>query len=772
MAQNFLFGNLPQLKASREADQEILKKSRTSTKSRTRTVRTGQSAGNQWAQKVTLATGQAKQLLVNDGSILDVRDEDTFFKYIKEMRYNRAGSIDTETTGLDPIDDHIVGLCLYTPGQKAVYVPSKHTDFDDNVLENQLPYEVLIEGLREILDIPYDYHNAKFDWRFIRHSLGLEMTIGWCSNLAANYLNEYEDHRLKPLWDKYVSKTDDKSATFNELFKGIPFNYVPLDIAYLYAGKDPKITYELAEYQRQFLLPDSPKAVEKGLAEAGKFLVDTEIPLIAHVARMEDKGVEIDAEFGKVLEVKYTAKLDEAKEDIHEVISQYDFTKLPPDLRSKLDTPINIASTDQLGIIFYDMLGFNNGNRRKPRSTDADALEYIRAKNPKYKELLDKIQEFRGMSKLLSTYVIKMPKEVKVKTGRLHANFNQYGARTGRFSSTGPNMQNIPSRGEKREIRKMVKAALGKVFLSADFSQQEPRVLAHLCWTLFGDSGMMDAYKAGKDLYVWMASEVYKVAYDLCKEKNADGSPNAEGKKRRESVKSILLGLMYGMEIDTLAEGLGVPKQEAQRYMDMVFDTFPAIKQVVEYFQDMAKEHGYVTTIYGRKCRIPDMQLPKYEFVRADNREEHIEDPDIINYYWNQLDNCRSGKRKKEIWQDANDRGIWINDNTFKISEAERQVLNSVVQGSSADITKKAMKLIGEDALIKEWGFDMTLSIHDEVDGETWEETALKVGDRLSELMIISCADKISVPMKVDVDISRIWTGEDITEELKLKYAS
>lgn len=771
--QNFLFGNLPELKSAREADQAILKKTKSTSKSRTQTVRTASGAGgvSKWANKVSAAVAHARSALHDDGSILCVRDEKTFFDYIDLMKYERAGSIDTETTGLDPIDNHVVGLCLYTPASKySIYVPSRHTDFYDNILPDQLSYEALTEGLREIMDIPYDYHNAVFDWRFIRNSFEVEMTIGWCTQISSNYLNENEDHRLKPLWDKYVSKKEDKSATFSELFKGIPFNYVPLDIAHLYAGKDPKITYELADFQRTFLLPDSPKAIEKGLDEAGQFLVETEIPLIHIVGRMEDKGVVIDAEVGSKLEEKYKARQVSARKEIHEVIMGYDLSKLTSEQKGKLDNPINIDSTHQLGVIFYDLLNLSNGDRRKPRSTDADALEYIRTKYPEYRDLLNKIQEYRGMGKLLSTYVEKMPNIVKEKTGRLHCRFHQYGARTGRFSSTDPNMQNIPSRGEKKEIRKMVKAALRKVFISADFSQQEPRVLAYLCFLLFGDSGMREAYAQGKDLYAWMASEIYGVPYDECKEKHPDGSSNPEGKARRDSVKSILLGLMYGMEVQTIADGLNVSVKEAQRIVDMLFDTFPAIKKVVDYYLDMAREKGYISTVYGRKCRLPDMQLPKYEFVHSGNRDEPIEDEGIIEFYWNRLENCRSGYKKKEIYEEANNRGIWIIDNTFKISEAERQVLNSVIQGTSADITKRAMKVIGEDALLREWEFDMLLTIHDEIDGECPEENSIKVSNRLSELMIASCRDKISVPMKVDVDIAREWTGEDITEELKQKY--
>lgn len=269
-----------------------------------------------------------------------------------------------------------------------------------------------------------------------------------------------------------------------------------------------------------------------------------------------------------------------------------------------------------------------------------------------------------------------------------------------------------------------------------------------------------------------MASEIYGVAYDDCKEKYPDGTPNPEGKNRRDSVKSILLGLMYSMTMESIAESLDVSKDEAQRIVDMLFGTFPAIKKVVDYYMEMAKEKGYISTVYGRKCRLPDIQLPQYEFVHTDNKDTPIEDEAIITYYWNRLKKIRYHKDRKLLWEEANARGVWIIDNNMKISDAERQVLNSVIQGTSADITKIAMLRIGQDESLRQWEFDMLLTIHDEIDGECPEEYAIKSNERISEIMIGSCADKITTPMKVDVDIARVWTGEDITEELKQKYVS
>lgn len=763
MAQNFLFGNLPALKASRESDQDILKKSQARAGTKTRVAR-GATGGTKYANKVSLAEEQAKTILKDDGSILLARDEKDFFDYIKDMKKIKRGACDTETSGLDPISDFLVGLCLYAPGLPAIYVPSKHCDFYDNLRPNQVPYEILREGLQQIIDIPLDYHNGKFDLRFIFNSLGIWLPIGWDTSLGGNFLNENEPHQLKPLWDKYVSKSDEKSAKFGDLFGGIPFQYVRPEIGYLYAGKDPRMTFELAEFQRQFLDPSSDKCQERDLVQTGKLLINVETPLIPIIARMEDTGIEIDADKGTELANKYGAMIEDAEKEALSLIADLDFSKLTLEQRSKLGNPINLNSPPQLGILFYDVMKLKNNAYKDPRGTGKELIEGFIESYPQYAKLFGAILEYKRLGKLLSTYILKLPKIVKEKTGRLHGSFNQYGAKTGRFSSSDPNLQNIPSKN--KEIRKMFRAAMNKVLISTDYSQQEPRVLAHLCFLLFRDRGMMEAYLAGKDLYAWMASEIYGYHYDECKEKLPDGTNNPDGKKRRDSVKSILLGLMYGRQVKSIGEQLGVNEAEAQKIVDMVFEAFPAIKQVVDYYLDMARKKGFVVTVFGRKRRLPDMQLPEYEFVYADNKDEYIEDEQIIQYYWSKIKNVKWAKDRRRIFEEANSRGIWIVDNTSKIAEAERQCLNSVIQGTSADITKMAMLVIGTDEQLKEWGYQLLLSIHDEVIGEAPEETARRCADRVCELMIEVCKEGISVPMKVDPEITRIWYGEDITDEL------
>lgn len=773
MKQNSLFGNLPKMtEATKELNKAIVQKTKAPKKSKTSSVRqTGAKTSNALAKKVTLLIDTLKTRLTDTGEYECIRDIDRFREYMKIVRERKHTfpAMDTETTGLDCIVNKMVGICFYVEGEKPVYVPMHHTDLVGNRLPDQLDDEIVREELEKCIEekVKFVYHNATFDMRVVRNSLSMNKYLGckWDTQIAGNYLNENESHALKPMWDKYVSRKEDESDTFNTLFKGIPFNYIPIEYGYIYAAKDPLITHQLFKFQEPFLDPDNEKCKSQELVEAGIFFRDTEMPLTEFICEMEDEGVAIDSEKASELSVQYNAMLEEVQKRFNKVAESFDFSKLSSDLRDKLSNPINLNSPQQLSIVIYDYLKLRSVDRRSPRGTGEEILERLADKYPEHKEFFDVILEFRGINKLLTTYIEKMPRIVKEQTGRLHGSFNPYGAKTGRFSSSDPNLQNIPSKN--KEIRKMFKADEGFVFIGGDFSQQEPRVLAHLSYKLFNDDRMMKSYLEGKDLYSWMAAEVYHVPYDECKEFRADGTVNPEGKKRRSSVKSILLGLMYGRSTKSIAEQLGTSEDEAQKIVDMLFNAFPSIKDVVDYFIRMVKEKGYVQTVYGRKRRLPEYNLPKYEFVQADDRTKHIEDEAVRQYYWTRINNAWGSQARKEVWEDANSKGIWINDNSFKISEAERQILNSVIQGTGADITKKAMVIIGQDKQLREWGFKLLLTIHDEIIGKAPKENALKCADRMRDLMLSCTQDTIVVPMSVDCEITTRWYGEDITEELK-----
>lgn len=765
--QNSLFGNLPSFnKASKDQNKKTVKKASQPAPKAVAQTFLIQGSQNPYAARVSSIVQVARQNLKEDDSLICIRTEDEFREYMYKLRYVEKLALDTETSGLDPIVDKMVGLCLYANGLKAAYMPMHHTDYFDNDLPDQLPDALVAEELSKLQKQKIFYHNAKFDLRVVRNSLGVYLpTPYWDTSLAGNFLNENEPHKLKYLHDKYCDG-DGNVLNYSDLFEGIPFNYVPIDLGYLYAANDPKKTLELGEYQEQFLDPNSEKCIKQDLKEAAILLRYTEIPLISVLCDMEDTGIEIDSQLSTELSTKYIRMRDVAEVRCQTFIQKLDWEYISPNIQSKLDNPVNIGSPPQLAIILYDILLLKSTDKDSPRGTGEDILQGLKENYPRYKQFFEDILEYRGLEKLLSTYIDKMPGLVKKKTGRLHGQFNQYGAKTGRFSSSDPNLQNIPSKN--KEIRKMFRAKSGHVLISCDYSQQEPRVLAHLCFQ-FGDDSMYQAYVSGRDLYAWIASEVYRVDYDHCKEKFPDGTSNPEGKKRRDAMKSVVLGLMYGRGAGAIAEQLSWTKKEAQRIVDLFFDTFPAVKKVIDYYQSLAREKGYVPTVWGRKRRLPDIQLQEYVITNADGTPA---EEAVVGYYMHLLGKYFGYKAKVEIKEDIQSKGLKIVDNGGKIADAQRQVLNSIIQGSSADITKKAMLLIGNDDILKELGAKMLLTVHDEIMVEAPEQVALQVANRVQELMIQAPTDIIKLPMKVDCEITRCWYGEDVTDELKEKYAA
>lgn len=358
--------------------------------------------------------------------------------------------------------------------------------------------------------------------------------------------------------------------------------------------------------------------------------------------------------------------------------------------------------------------------------------------------------------------------------------------RHGRFSSSEPNLQQIPSRGEAKEIRRIFGATPGYIIMSSDFSQQEPRSLA----SLSNEPKMKEAYLSGKDLYATMASDIYKLPYQDCMEFYLDENgnktdiTNPEGKKRRSSVKSILLGIMYGRGTASVAEQIHSTVEEAQKIIDDFFESYPLIKTYTEEQQKLAKQRGYTITAWGRRRYINHIQSEKYEYKYNERRPVDFNplftaksvvqkevSQDIKDEYNTKLEKASSYERRKIIEQ-AKKEGIDITDNSGYLAEAGRQVLNSIIQGSSADMSKKAMILLGTNQELKDLGFRMLFPVHDEVIAECPFENRKRCGELMSQLMIQAGADKISVPMKCDVEKSFYWYGptvEDEDDEITMK---
>ena len=693
---------------------------------------------------------------------LVIQDEQTLSDYINICIKNGICAIDTETTGLDPLVDELVGVCLYTPEQQPAYIPVNHISYvTGQKIKNQLSLDCVGKELARLDGTDIDMFNAPFDIRFVKSHTNVRLKCTWDAYLASRCLNENEPNKgLKKLHQKYILKGQEDAFKYDELFKGVDYRMIPIKTAALYAAHDPKITWEYAEYQRNIF------KTRENLKDVFWVFQNIEMPIVDVVVDMEDNGVAFDTEYAQELHEKYHKILDEKEANFHKVCEMYADEISAYEGKVKLDSPINIQSVPQLQTLLYDIAKvspvIDKKTKQPSRSTSEDTLKQL--KNP----IADAILDYRAFSTLVSTFIDKLPECVNKKDGRIHCKFNQYGADTGRFSSQDPNMQNIPS--HNKDIRKMFKATDGYLMMSADFSQQEVKGMAQMC----GDEGMIEAFKQGKDFYAEIASVAFGYPYEECKEFRPDGTTNPEGKERRSQAKSILLGINYGRGAASIAEQLGCTKQKAEKIKDDVFTGFPAIAKFESDSFEMAETLGYVTTLWGRKRRLPDMTLPDYEFAWAekstsddpldfldsDDTPEEVPD-ELIEKYLKKLNSCW-GSQKRKIFEEANKEGIWIIDNTKKKADASRQCVNARIQGSAADQSKLAMIALNNDKRLKELGFRILIPVHDEVIAECPKENAKEVAERFAYIMSHSSGDKFTIPISCDVAISERWYGEEI----------
>ena len=742
-------------------------------------------------QKVEYAKDLSLQVFGNKLDKIElVTDPNRIEEYLHNTLKNGILAVDTETNGLDRIDGKIAGICLYTPGEKGIYIPVGHVSYmtnqplKDNVDSWKMKwfFDVCNEN-----NVKYILHNAKFDMHILYWMIGVKIVPYWDTLIAGQLLNENEPHGLKVLYQKYCVRADEEQqvAKFNTLFNGIEFNSIPPSVGYMYAAFDPIMTYELYKFQEQYLDKDNGKlCYRKGLERVAEVFRNIEMPLIEVVFDMEVQGVDIDTDLAKELKDKYTYYMNLAVDNFKaqiielEVAGAFDELRVKhPDKFNKIselgDININIASNAQLVILFYDVLKLDPPKGQ--RSVGEEQLKQL------HHPLVDCILEYRGMSKLLSTYIEAIPNHIAKKDGKLHANFNQYGAKTGRFSSSDPNLQNIPSKTKKlsdgtvidagHDIRQMFIAGEGNVIIGGDFSQQEPRCLAHMSQ----DENMINAYLHGKDLYATIASKLYNKPYEECKEFRPDGTVNPEGKQRRSSVKPILLGIMYGRGVNSIAEQMNITKEEAQQVINDFYKQFPKVKEFVEFAQENARTYGFVETAWGRKRRLPNMQLDPIEITVENpnlistfnpldfSSTENTEVSDEVYYKYLRLMNRAYGREAKEkVKQQAKAEGYKLVDNGGYIADAQRQCVNSIIQGSAADMTKIAMIQIHRNKRLRELGYKLIIPVHDEVLGVCPKENAKEVRDILEYIMVHVVDDKFEIPMKTDIECTYRWYGEGI----------
>ena len=754
-------------------------------------------------------------------NVIVIKTRDELHDYISKCIEIGRIDIDTETNNsLDPITCKLMGPCFYAPGLKQAYVPLNHRDpHTKERLDWQLTEDDVGEELQRVIDAHTFVvtHNGKFDYQVIKCTCNVAIPIHWDTLIGYHLIDDNAfSYSLKNLYIKLIDPEQEK-YDIEHLFEGVEYADVDPEIFALYAATDSFMTDKLYEYETSILnQPEYKRVLE--LAN------NVEMPCVTVTAEMELAGVMIDMTYATRLQEKYHKKLEDLDEKIKYLLvklkPQIDAWRLSPEAsavqkkkqsqkqydrakqgsgfdpnqwsyingewykvsKSKLEqldeeiTPETLASPVQLGIILYDILKCPIVNKEKPYATGEDELKALR----KYTSLCDVMLQRRELVKLISTYIDTIPELAKRwPDGRVRTHFNQYGAATGRFSSSDPiNLQNIPS--HNKELRLMFRASPGNILISSDFGAQEPRLLSQFSQ----DRNMINSYIQGKDLYAVIASSVYHNKYEENLEHNPDGSLNPEGKKRRSNCKAILLGIMYSRGAPSIAEQIGSSVEEAQQIINNFYKSFPEVEKFVKTSEEFCKAHGYVEDLWGRRRRLPDILLPKFTvrykpgvadpslgdfnpFIGCQNRQSNTS---LIATYTSQVNAAKSRKQIDDIKLKADKDGVEIINNGGFISQAQRQCVNARIQGSAATMTKMAMVKIFRDQKLKDLDFKLLIGVHDELIGECPFENLEEVSKLFTNDMITCVGDNFDVPFKCDADPSFNWYFADLCSVIKEQY--
>ncbi|MDH0355615.1 DNA polymerase I [Morganella sp. GD04133] len=592
-----------------------------------------------------------------------ILDEEALNRWADILREAGEFAFDTETDSLDNLSARLVGMSFAAKAGHAAYVPIGHDYLD---APDQLLTEQVLRVMKPILEdenIRKIGQNLKFD-RGIMENYGVELRgIAFDTMLESYVLNSVAGrHDMDSLADRHLNY---KTTTFEDIAgkgkKQLTFNQIPLEEAANYAAEDADITLLL----HQALYPQLE--AEKSLLHVYQ---DIEMPLVPVLSRMERTGVLIDANVLAAQSVELTARLDELEKQAFAIAGE----------------EFNLSSPKQLQTILFEKLNLPVVKKTPggAPSTNEEVLEELADNH----ELPRVILEHRSLSKLKTTYTDKLPLMVDPKTRRVHTSYHQAVTATGRLSSRDPNLQNIPVRtDEGRRIRQAFIARDGYCIMAADYSQIELRIMAHLSQ----DKGLLKAFAEGKDIHRATAAEVFGVPLD---DVTAD---------QRRSAKAINFGLIYGMSAFGLARQLGIPRGEAQRYMDLYFERYPGVLEYMARTREHAAEKGYVETLEGRRLWLPEI-------------------------------NSRNGMRRKA---------------------AEREAINAPMQGTAADIIKKAM--IAVDDWLQKENIDalMIMQVHDELVFEVRKEQQAEMAEKIRGLM--EAAMKLDVPLKVEAGVGANW---------------
>ncbi|MFC0251357.1 DNA polymerase I [Massilia consociata] len=512
------------------------------------------------------ASGTLPGMAIIKGEYETVLTDEQLDKWLALIDAAELTSVDTETTSLDPLSAEMVGISLSVEAGKGAYIPVAHRYAG---APDQLAREHVLERMRPWLENPAKPklgQNLKYDMHiFENHGIKLAGIVH--DTLLQSYVFEsHKPHDMDTMAMRHLGYT---TIPFVDVCgKGanmICFDQVELGRATEYAGEDSDITLRL----HQTMLPHVES--DKGLTYIYR---NIEMPTMEVLQKIERNGVLIDAALLQVQSGELGARMQELEQQAYELAGG----------------PFNLGSPKQIGEIFFGKLQLPviKKTATGAPSTDEEVLQKLAEDYPLPKILL----EYRGMSKLKSTYTDKLPKMVNPKTGRVHTNYAQAVAITGRLSSNEPNLQNIPVRtAEGRRIREAFVAPAGSVIVSADYSQIELRIMAHIS----GDPAMLKAFAEGEDIHRATAAEIFGI------------SPEEVQSEQRRYAKVINFGLIYGMSAFGLAQNLGIERGAAANYIDRYFARFAGVKQYMDETRLQAKARGYVETVFGRRLWLPEI---------------------------------------------------------------------------------------------------------------------------------------------------------------------
>jgi DNA polymerase-1 len=567
---------------------------------------------------------------------------------------------------------------------------------------------------KDCIYIPLKHHmgtNYKDDTRRITDLLKSHDLYGFNAKFDMKFLHIRAGIQYKVKWCGYIgARLMHSSEPVNGLkdlyTKYIDPNEPVYHFAELFANPfsfyDPAVVggYAAVDAMKHIILGKWQESKMDGKVEK-QIMYKLEVPLISCLQEMEETGIALDSEWCKQLTQQLEQELAKTRETLD--------AKYPG---------LNPSSPKQVAEWLYDKLGLPQINGR---GTGEATLRELNS------PVVDVILDYRKNQKLISTYAAKMP-SIAV-DGVVHCTYNQYGADTGRFSSEDPNLQNIP---KDNRFRRMFVARPGKMLVSCDYSQQEVYTLAAMA----NDEEMKKAYASGMDFYAYMASIVFDVPYETCQKKQ----PN---ENLRNQMKSIVLGVNYDMGIWSLAKDIGKSVEETKEIYKKFFEKCPRIKEFRAKNLDFAIKNGYVQTILGRKRWLPMLSKPDFECSNQD--------------VMNMLNKLRQPRAINQLIADAQKEGIEVVDNRRQKSYETRQVVNSIIQGSAADMTKLAIVAASNDQHLRQLGCKLLLQIHDEIIAEFPEENAEEGGRVLSQLMVDVGSDLIGIRMKCDPSVMKYW---------------